>query len=63
MLNKSLNREEVWVGSVSESDSRTTQLWGFTPPILHWPQAEPRGQDYKSMAEFINEEARPVWEQ
>lgn len=32
MLKHSPNREEVWVCSLSESDSRTTQLWGFTPP-------------------------------
>lgn len=57
------NREKVWVCSLSESDSRTTQLWGFTPHPPPWPQAEPSGQDYKSVVEFINGEAGPVREQ
>lgn len=48
---------------MSESDSRTTQLGGIHPPTPPWPQAEPSGRDYKSMAGFINEEAGPVGEQ
>lgn len=32
-------------------------------PLPSRPQAELSDQDYKSMVEFINEEAEPVWEQ
>lgn len=57
------NREKVWVHSLSESDCKSEQLWGFAPPTWPWPQTEPSVLHYTSMVEFINDEARPVREQ
>lgn len=51
---------KVCACSPSESDSGTAQLWGFTPtypPPQPGPTIPPSGLDYKSMEEFINEEA------